>query len=127
MFLNQLQANGRRDIRKSILMKQQLSKGARGMKTMMNCLAVAIFTISAQSNVLSEKHTPGLNDSLMVPVAGGTFTAATTLTTISSFNVDKYEVAYELWTAVRNWALTNGYTDLAAGRMVSFLLERTTL
>jgi formylglycine-generating enzyme required for sulfatase activity len=35
--------------------------------------------------------------------------------TISSFNIDKYEVTYELWTAVRNWALTHGYTNLVEG------------
>jgi formylglycine-generating enzyme required for sulfatase activity len=55
-------------------------------------------------------------DSLLVPVAGGTFTAGTTPVTISSFKIDKYEVTYELWTEVRNWALTHGYTDLAAGK-----------
>jgi formylglycine-generating enzyme required for sulfatase activity len=52
----------------------------------------------------------------MVQVAGGTFTAGSTLVTISSFKIDKYEVTYELWTAVRNWALTHGYTDLVTGQ-----------
>jgi formylglycine-generating enzyme len=52
----------------------------------------------------------------MVPVAGGTFTAGITLVTISSFKIEKYEVTYELWTAVYNWGLTHGYTDLRAGR-----------
>jgi formylglycine-generating enzyme len=51
----------------------------------------------------------------MVPVAGGTFTAGTTLVTISSFKIEKFEVTYELWTAVYNWGLTHGYTDLRAG------------
>jgi sulfatase modifying factor 1 len=51
-----------------------------------------------------------------ISVAGGTFTAGSTSTTISSFSIDKYEVTYELWTAVRSWALTNGYTDLVAGQ-----------
>jgi sulfatase modifying factor 1 len=55
-------------------------------------------------------------DTLMVPVAGGTFTAGTTLTTISSFKIDKYEVTYELWTAVRAWGLAFGYPDLLAGQ-----------
>ena len=55
-------------------------------------------------------------DSLLVPVAGGTFTAGTTPVTISSFKMDKFEVTYELWTSVRTWALTHGYTDLAAGK-----------
>ncbi len=51
-----------------------------------------------------------------VSVAGGTFTAGATLTTISSFKIDKYEVSYELWTDVRVWGLGNGYTDLVAGQ-----------
>ncbi|MGD0339776.1 MAG: SUMF1/EgtB/PvdO family nonheme iron enzyme [Bacteroidota bacterium] len=51
----------------------------------------------------------------LVPVAGGTFTAGSTLVTISSFKIDKYEVTYELWTEVRNWGLAHGYTDLPAG------------
>jgi hypothetical protein len=55
-------------------------------------------------------------DSLLVPVAGGTFTAGTSPVTISSFKIDKYEVTYELWTSVRDWALTHGYTDMVAGQ-----------
>ncbi|MCX6122430.1 MAG: SUMF1/EgtB/PvdO family nonheme iron enzyme [Ignavibacteriales bacterium] len=52
-----------------------------------------------------------------VSIAGGTFTARTTPITISSFKMDKYEVTYGLWTDVRNWALTHGYTntDIPAG------------
>ncbi len=82
---------------------------------MMRCLVVAIFIISAQSNALSEMIPT--TDSLLVPVAGGTFTAGTTLTTISGFKMDKYEVKYELWTTVRTWALSNGYAsaDIAVG------------
>jgi formylglycine-generating enzyme required for sulfatase activity len=57
-----------------------------------------------------------VSDTLMVPVLGGTFTAGTTLTTISSFKIGRYEVTYELWTEVRTWALTHGYTDLVAGQ-----------
>jgi formylglycine-generating enzyme required for sulfatase activity len=52
----------------------------------------------------------------LVQVTGGTFTAGSTPVTISSFNIDKYEVTYELWTEVRTWALTHGYTDLPTGR-----------
>ncbi len=54
-----------------------------------------------------------------VPVDGGTFTAGTTSVTISSFKMDKYEVTNELWTEVRNWALTHGYAEtdtIAVGR-----------
>ncbi len=56
----------------------------------------------------------------MVAVGAGTFTAAYqgqhTLVSISSFNMDKYEVTYELWSDIRNWGLVHGYTDLALGR-----------
>jgi formylglycine-generating enzyme required for sulfatase activity len=55
-------------------------------------------------------------DSLLVPVAGGTFTAGTTAVTISGFKMDRYEVTYELWTEVKTWGLTHGYADLPAGR-----------
>jgi formylglycine-generating enzyme required for sulfatase activity len=52
----------------------------------------------------------------MVTVAGGTFIASITPVTISSFKIDKFEVTYELWTQVRNWAYEHGYTDLPVGR-----------
>ncbi len=34
---------------------------------------------------------------------------------IDVFYMDRYEVSADLWNEVRNWAVTNGYTDLAAG------------
>jgi formylglycine-generating enzyme len=58
---------------------------------------------------------PASNYVSLVSVSGGTFTAGSTVTTISSFSIGKYEVTYDLWTAVRTWGLTHGYTDLAAG------------
>jgi formylglycine-generating enzyme required for sulfatase activity len=51
----------------------------------------------------------------MIVVNGGTFTAGTTPVTISRFTIDKYEVTFEVWTDIRNWALTHGYTDLPTG------------
>ena len=38
--------------------------------------------------------------------------------TVGTFFIDKYEITYEMWTDVRNWALVHGYvsTDLAVGR-----------
>jgi len=54
-------------------------------------------------------------DTTMIAVIGGTFTAGSTLTTISSFNIDKYEVTYDKWTTVATWGATHGYTDLYAG------------
>jgi len=58
----------------------------------------------------------GVISPVMITVAGGTFTADTTPVTIGSFKIDKYEVTYELWTEVRNWALAHGYTDLIEGQ-----------
>ena len=34
---------------------------------------------------------------------------------VDVFYLDRYEVSGDLWNEVRNWALTNGYTDLAGG------------
>ncbi|MCX6872427.1 MAG: SUMF1/EgtB/PvdO family nonheme iron enzyme [Verrucomicrobia bacterium] len=34
---------------------------------------------------------------------------------VSAFYMGKYEVTKEVWDAVRNWGLANGYTDLSAG------------
>jgi formylglycine-generating enzyme required for sulfatase activity len=34
---------------------------------------------------------------------------------VSAFYMGKYEVTKALWDEVRNWALSNGYTDLAVG------------
>ncbi len=55
-----------------------------------------------------------------IPVAGGSFastsfTDGVTSTTVSSFTIDKYEVTYGKWTAVKTWGLANGYTDLVDG------------
>lgn len=58
----------------------------------------------------------GVYSPTMVAVDGGTFTAGTMSVTVSPFRIDRYEVTYELWTTVRNWALTNGYADLAPGQ-----------
>ena len=65
------------------------------------------FTTSSSGSVV----VPG-----MVAVAGGIFTAGSTPVSISSFRIDKYEVTYELWTDIRSWGMTHGYTDLPAGR-----------
>jgi formylglycine-generating enzyme required for sulfatase activity len=51
----------------------------------------------------------------MIPVASGTFTAGSTLVSISSFNIDMYEVTYEMWNDIRTWGNANGY-NLPAGQ-----------
>ncbi len=55
------------------------------------------------------------SDALMVAVGGGSFTANTTRVDMSGFSIDKCEVTYELWTAVKTWGAAHGYTDLYAG------------
>jgi formylglycine-generating enzyme required for sulfatase activity len=52
----------------------------------------------------------------MVNVASGTLIVDATQVAINSFNIDIYEVTYEFWTEVRNWGLTNGYSDLPTGQ-----------
>jgi formylglycine-generating enzyme required for sulfatase activity len=53
-------------------------------------------------------------------VTGGTFTqtngSQSFTHTISTFYIGQYEVTYELWYMVRNWAIINGYKFANAGR-----------
>ena len=69
-------------------------------------------------------------DPTMVAVTGGTFQMGNAYdvldkegrpihtVTVSSYLIDKYEITYEKWTEVRNWALAHGYagTDIAEGQ-----------
>jgi formylglycine-generating enzyme required for sulfatase activity len=69
-------------------------------------------------------------DPTMVKVTGGTFQMGNAFdlldkegrpihtVTVSSFLIDKYEITYEKWTEVRNWALNHGYAsiDIAEGQ-----------
>ena len=56
----------------------------------------------------------------MMPVQGGTYTQTDgTISfqhTVDSFNIGKYEITYELWYAVRQWAISNGYNFANAGQ-----------
>jgi formylglycine-generating enzyme required for sulfatase activity len=65
----------------------------------------------------------------MLPVTGGTYAMGSNdvldfgaspphLVTVGSFYMDPYEITYEKWTEVRNWALTHGYlsTEIAPGQ-----------
>jgi formylglycine-generating enzyme required for sulfatase activity len=61
----------------------------------------------------------------LVSVPGGTFNQEETATTgfthtISDFKIGKYEVTYDLWYSVRQWAAANGYIFENAGREGSF-------
>jgi formylglycine-generating enzyme required for sulfatase activity len=51
----------------------------------------------------------------METVAGGIYRAGSTSVTISNFKMDRHEVTYELWTKVRAWGFSHGYTDLPIG------------
>jgi formylglycine-generating enzyme required for sulfatase activity len=69
-------------------------------------------------------------DPFMVAVSGGTFQMGNAFNvldkegspihtvSVSSFLIDKFEITFEKWTQVRNWALANGYasTDIAEGQ-----------
>jgi hypothetical protein len=56
----------------------------------------------------------------MVAITGGTYTqfdgTSGFVHTISNFLLGKYEVTYELWYTVYQWAISNGYTFANAGR-----------
>ncbi len=56
----------------------------------------------------------------LVSVPGGTFTqtdgSESFSHTISAFKMGKYEVTYELWYTVYQWAISNGYAFANAGR-----------
>lgn len=65
-------------------------------------------------------------DPTLVAVTGGTFQMGNALdeeaspvhsVTVGSFFIERYEVTYEKWTEVRNWALKHGYAsnDIAEG------------
>jgi formylglycine-generating enzyme required for sulfatase activity len=55
------------------------------------------------------------NYSEMVTVQGGTLPAGSELVgqQVSTFQIGKYEVTWGEWKTVRDWAVANGYTDLA--------------
>ena len=51
----------------------------------------------------------------MVTVQGGTLPESSELAgqTVSTFEIGKYEVTWDEWKSVRDWAINNGYIDLA--------------
>jgi formylglycine-generating enzyme required for sulfatase activity len=76
-----------------------------------------VWSFTTSSNIKSQD---------LVQVSGGTFqmggpTGVVSAlpvhsVTVSSFSMDKYEIMYDKWTEVRNWGLTNGYSDLPVGQ-----------
>ncbi|MFP4465416.1 MAG: formylglycine-generating enzyme family protein [Candidatus Goldiibacteriota bacterium] len=75
----------------------------------------ATATAEAQQTAVAE-----LSYNSLVSVPGGTFTQTdgneSFSHTISSFKMGQYEVTYELWYAVYQWAISNGYTFANAGQ-----------
>ncbi|MFZ4619393.1 MAG: SUMF1/EgtB/PvdO family nonheme iron enzyme [Bacteroidota bacterium] len=82
---------------------------------------------SSAAIVVLVKAGTGTIISTMIHVAGGTFQMGSTeaidfgaspphSVTISQFNIDKYEITYEKWAEVYQWAVTHGYTDLTTGQ-----------
>jgi len=55
------------------------------------------------------------DDPSMVTVEGGVLPESSALagTPVPTFAIAKYEVTWDVWEDVRNWAVANGYTDLA--------------
>lgn len=78
---------------------------------------------AASAGYIIDKFPVSLEKREMVTVTGGTYNQKATSGTpdnfdhtISDFQMAKYEVTYELWYTVHNWALSNGYTFANPGR-----------
>lgn len=96
------------------------------MKTLilLNFLILAIGTL-CEAQTFSKTNRTISSDTLMVRVAGGTFQMGSGSmsifeqpvhsVTLSSYSIDITEVTFAKWTAVRDWGLTHGYTDLRPG------------
>ncbi len=66
-------------------------------------------TITATFNSIVEKRD-------IVPITGGTYDQQGFSHTIGNLSIGKYEVTYELWHSVYEWAITNGYHFANAGK-----------
>jgi formylglycine-generating enzyme required for sulfatase activity len=69
---------------------------------------------SAAVEITSNGTAPTLSAN-MVTVQGGTLPSSSQLAgqTVATFQIGKYEVTWGEWKEVRDWAVANGYTDLA--------------
>jgi formylglycine-generating enzyme len=72
-------------------------------------------TTEATSSVWSFTTGSGVTALGLITIASGTLNTGTANAAISSFRIDNYEVTYDLWTTVRTWGTTHGYTDLTTG------------
>jgi len=76
------------------------------------------FFISGNASTAIEITSNGTAPTLsanMVTVQGGTLPSSSQLAgqTVATFQIGKYEVTWGEWKEVRDWAVANGYTDLA--------------
>ena len=85
-------------------------------------LALLVILISGckKDNSTDPSQNTLIHSERMISVVGGTFTDDSISVTINSFWIDKYEITFELWTEVRTWAITHGYSDLAIGQSGQF-------
>ncbi len=75
---------------------------------------------SGYTDIIISSMLRGVKYREMISVKGGTFIQESDegksfLHTISDFHIGKYEVTYELWYKVYQWALKNGYHFASAG------------
>ena len=72
--------------------------------------------LDADSNPLDSDSNPFWANGEMVVVAGGVLPDSSELagTQVGAFQIGKYEVTWAEWKEVRDWAVGNGYSDLAA-------------
>ena len=75
---------------------------------------------ATQTAIAQQTAVAGFLYTSFASVSGGTFTQTNGSESfehsIASFYMGKYEVTYELWYTVRQWALSNGYAFANAGR-----------
>jgi formylglycine-generating enzyme required for sulfatase activity len=71
--------------------------------------------VDAGSDPLDENDFPSTNYDEMVVVAGGELPGGSAFegNYVGAFQIGKYEVTWAEWKEVRDWAVENGYTDLA--------------
>jgi len=92
-------------------------RSAIGFRCVQESTGMAVSPVLIDNTV--SQPTPKIDNTTgsgMAAVTGGLFTVGLDIpVTLSSFNMDKYEVTHGLWTEVRNWGLTHGYLDLPVG------------
>jgi formylglycine-generating enzyme required for sulfatase activity len=80
-----------------------------------NALSANVTTLLAMVQSLRKELEEVNAFEIMISVQGGTLPQSSRLKgqTVAAFQIGKYEVTWGLWKRVRDWAVTNGYSDLA--------------